>query len=149
MFLSLNRSVLQLSGLTPFLSHHSIIIVDGYFFRLGPHVRKAWDVLRYDMNCKPIQMVVIGEFFTRLFVTLAYDNIGGPVTIDNGTALSAAEEEKISDDQIRVHPLVPCDFDRGEDWIESTDGTKYRGCQGPDILVASAALAILALATNG
>jgi hypothetical protein len=79
-------------------------------------------------------------------VTHAYDNIGGPGTTDEGNTLSTAGKDNV---QIRVLPLDPCDFDWGEDWIESTDGTIYRGSQGADILVVSAALAILALATNG
>lgn len=60
-----------------------------------------------------------------------------------------AGEDTIPDMQIQVLPLDPCDFDWLEERIESTDGTIYRGSQGTDILVASAALAILTLATNG
>ena len=63
--------------------------------------------------------------------------------------LPTAKGDKIPDVPIRVLPLHPCDFDWQGDWIESTDGTRYRGYQGTDIMVASSALAILALATNG
>lgn len=68
---------------------------------------------------------------------------------DHGNALPTAKGDKIPDVPIRVLPLHPCYFDSEGDWIESTDGTRYRGYQGTDIMVASSALAILALATNG
>jgi hypothetical protein len=82
-------------------------------------------------------------------VTHAYDNIGGPGTTHEDNTLLTTGENKIPDVQIRVLLLDPCDFDWEEDRIESTDGTIYRGSQGTDILVATAALAILTLATNG
>ena len=78
-------------------------------------------------------------------MTHAYDNVGGPGTTDEGDTLSTAGEDNV---HIQVLPLDPCDFDWGEDWIESTDGTIYWGSQGADILVASAAFTILALVTN-
>jgi|ERR1700727_2886564 hypothetical protein len=55
----------------------------------------------------------------------------------------------IPDALIRGHPFRIFDWDWDEDWVESSDGTVYQISQGVDILVASAALAILSLATDG
>lgn len=59
------------------------------------------------------------------------------------------ETSVIPDAHIRVIPMDISDFDWVECWVKCTDGTTYQVSHGTDIMVASAALAILSLATGG
>jgi hypothetical protein len=55
----------------------------------------------------------------------------------------------ISDALVREHPFRIWGWNWIENWFKTSDGTTYQVSQGIDILVASTALAILSLATDG
>jgi len=118
-----------LSGLCPCISD---VVGDMDFQQTAPHVEKAWKAIAADKLASTIEM-------TWIYAT------------DETEALDWVSAEKtllIPDSHIRAIPFPITDHDWDRDLYQS-GGIFYYVDRGADILVASAAINILSLATNG